>query len=618
MHICRYSKSLARLAASLVLLSMLVNPARVAALAAAHSSVVSSGLQVTGASLAHTPDSLADCPSSIGFGETIQCSISAAGEIDTYTFSASAGDMVLVRMGKSSGSFWPGIRVFNSVGTKLCEANSSDSTTAEITGCALLSTGTYTIQAYDGLYGVSTGNYYLYLQRLNNPGSPVSINFGQTLSGSIVIPAEMGTFTFTGNKDDKVLVRVVESSSTHWPGTRVYSPDGTKLCEANSADSVSTEIASCTLTMSGIHTILAYGSSSGMIIGDYYIYLQRLNNPGSPVAIDFGQTLPGSIPTPAEMDTYTFSGNAGDKVLVRAGETSDTHWPGVRLYGPDGTKLCEANSTDSVTTEIASCTLTNTGIHTILAYGSSYGGSIGNYYITLQRLNNPGSSASIIFGQTLPGSIPTPARMEFYTFSGNAGDRVLVRMGESSGTLWPGLRVYGPDGTKLCQADSSDSVTTEITSCTLTNTGTHTILAYGSYGYGSFSGNYYIYLQRLNNPGSPVTINFGQTLPGSIPTPAEMDTFTFSGYAGDIVSVMMAETSGTLWPGIRVYAPDGTKLCQKDSTDSASAEITSCTLPITGDYAILAYGSYGYGPFIGNYSLTLNKIYWVYLPLVIR
>jgi hypothetical protein len=94
--------------------------------------------------------------------------------MDTYTFSASAGDMVLVRMTKSSGNIWPGIAVYSPDGTKLCETYGSS--TAKIASCALPSTGTYSILAYDGFNGTYTGNYSLYLQQ-NGSIIPVPIIF---------------------------------------------------------------------------------------------------------------------------------------------------------------------------------------------------------------------------------------------------------------------------------------------------------------------------------------------------------------------------------------------------------------------------------------------------------
>ncbi|MCM3902885.1 MAG: hypothetical protein ND866_14360, partial [Pyrinomonadaceae bacterium] len=76
-------------------------------------------------------------------------------------------------------------------------------------------------------------------------------------------------------------------------------------------------IVSCILTSSGLHTIQAFDSFNGTFTGGYNLYLQRLNNPGNTVSISFGQTVPGSIDGLADVDTYTFTANVGDRVLVR-------------------------------------------------------------------------------------------------------------------------------------------------------------------------------------------------------------------------------------------------------------------------------------------------------------
>jgi hypothetical protein len=432
------------------------------------------------------------CPSSMNFGETIQCSIDTAGEIDSFTFSANAGDIVLARASKAPLGIWPGVRVNNSVGTTLCEQVSTDSQTAEIASCTLPSAGTYTIQVYEHWY-TSTGGYYLYLQRLNDPGDVTPITFGQTLAASLSTPAEMDTYTFAATAGDKVLVRAAESSSFIWPGVRVYAPDGAKLCEKDSEDSESAEVDECSLPSTGTYTILAYDSEGGTYTGGYYLYLQRLNNPGNFTSIAFGQTSAGSITTPAQMGTFTFTATAGDKVLVRASRPTGSLWPGVRIYGPDGTRLCIKDSTDSVSAEIGSCSLFSTGTHTILVYDKENGTHTGSYGLYLQRLNNPGNTISIDHGQMLTGTISTAAEMDSFTFSSPAGDRVMVKMKKTSGSLWPVVRIYDPSGTKLCEKKSPDAVTAMISSCSLPSTGMYLILAFDDW-YGTHAGNYRLYL----------------------------------------------------------------------------------------------------------------------------
>ncbi|MBI5935668.1 MAG: DNRLRE domain-containing protein [Chloroflexi bacterium] len=322
----------------------------------------------------------------IAFGQTLSGSILAPAEMDAYTFAASAGNKVIVRMAKSSGTLYPEIRIYNPSGLHLCQ--DWDYTTSEIATCTLTETGTYSILVGD-YGGTKYGDYYFYLQRLHSPGNPTSIAFGQTLSASILTPAEMDTYTFAASASDKIFVRVSKSSGALYPEIRVYNPTGLQLCQ--DWDYTTSEIASCTLTANGVYSILV-GDYGGTKTGDYYIYLQRLNNPGNATSIGFGQTLYGSIITPAEMDAYKVTVRLSGKAIVRMSRSSGTLYPEIRVYGPTGLQLCQ--DWDYTTSEIASCTLTDVGSYLILV--GDYGGTkTGDYYLYLQWLNTTGNPVSI-------------------------------------------------------------------------------------------------------------------------------------------------------------------------------------------------------------------------------
>jgi hypothetical protein len=153
---------------------MLVIPAKAAAGDSTRISVASNGMQGNASFPAGKISSPAVCPLSIGFGETIQCSISASGEKDSYTFSASANDKVLVRMVKtnSADTLFPGVRIYNRGGINLCEAGEYD--TANIDSCTLTSTGTYSILAFDQDV-IYTGNYSLSLSKTSRIYLPLVI-----------------------------------------------------------------------------------------------------------------------------------------------------------------------------------------------------------------------------------------------------------------------------------------------------------------------------------------------------------------------------------------------------------------------------------------------------------
>ena len=196
----------------------------------------------------------------------------------------------------------------------------------------------------------------------------------------------------------------------------------------------------------------------------------------------------------------------------------------------------------------------------------------------------------------------TPAEMDTYTFTASAGDKVLVRISESSGNLWPGIRVYSPDGTKLCEASGFGYGTAEIATCSLPSTGTYSILVDGYNG--TNTGDYYLYLQRLNNPGSPTPVVSGSTIAGSISPAPEADVYSFEGNAGDMLLVLMTATSGNLSPEVRIYRSDGSLLCSK-STFSSVLNI-QCFIDSAGTYYIFVFGGAG----TGNYNLGIEFGKW--------
>ena len=276
--------------------------------------------------------------------------------------------------------------------------------------------------------------------------------------------------------------------------------------------------------------------------------------------------------------------------------------PDLRVYRPDGTALCSI--TDLKIAEVQ-CTLDANGIYTVLT-GDEFSQDPGDYGIFVQRTNNPGNAVPIAFGETIATTLALTAQVDTYTFDGGAtaGDIVLFRMAEAltSASLEPDLRVFRPDGTVWYSI--TDLSISEI-QCTLDATGTHAILAGDDFG--QDTGDYGIFLQRINNPGNVTPIAFGETIATTLALTAEIDTYTFDGgaTAGDIVVFRMAEalTSASLEPDLRVYRPDGTVLCS--TTDLSISEV-ECTLDATGTHAILAGDDFGQDT--GDYGIFLQRV----------
>ena len=201
----------------------------------------------------------------------------------------------------------------------------------------------------------------------------------------------------------------------------------------------------------------------------------------------------------------------------------------------------------------------------------------------------------IDFGITKTGSISSPGGVDTYTFSGVTGDAIVIRIAKTSGDLWPRITLYGSNGKEIKRAYSTTQ--TEIL-VTLTSPGTQKILVDDGYR-GSYTGDYSIFVQRINNPDNVKPFEFGVAKSGSFKTPGFVDSFSFSAVTGDAVVIRISKTAGDLWPRITLYGPPGTELKRAYSTTT-----TEISYPLTssGTYTILVDDGYR-GSYTGDYSL---------------
>lgn len=121
-------------------------------------------------------------------------------------------------------------------------------------------------------------------------------------------------------------------------------------------------------------------------------------------------------------------------------------------------------------------------------------------------------------------------------------------------------------------------------------------------------------LQTLDFPpeieGASVIVP-GVAANGSITPDNKFDVYVFDGTAGDVVSVAMNATSGTLDTALYLAGSTGAQLAENDDVEPGTNKnslIANYTLPQTGRYIIIAthFGAL-YGGTIGTYTLTLTQ-----------
>ena len=385
-----------------------------------------------------------------------------------------------------------------------------------------------------------------YVATFNIP-VPLQIGFGETISASLDYFLEMDIYTFTADVNDIVLIRMSRASGSLGPQIQLYAADGTELAKAYSYGNA-VEV-SHVAAVAGTYTILAcdYG---GTRTGGYSIFVQRLNAPAGATSIEFGKTASASIDSAAEMDTYIFSAEANDTVLVRMSSASDSLEPQIRLCAPDGTELASAHSNGNAA-EISHI-LPADGNYTVLAC-DYWGTHTSAYGIFLQRLNNPANETPINAGDTLSGSVNSVADANTYTFAATVDDIVLITMNRTSGSLDPQIRLYAPDGAKLAEAYSYGNAV-EI-SHVLANDGEYSVLAC-DYG-GTYTGSYNLSLNVI----SVEQLTLDDPCAGSIST-TDWHLFSVEVEADKNLLITVEPSSAT--GGLELYGRYGQVLTQSD------------------------------------------------------
>ncbi len=328
--------------------------------------------------------------------------------------------------------------------------------------------------------------------------------------------------------------------------------------------------------------------------------------------IHSAETRAGSFANATEVDTFTFSGSAGQVVLLMmSAESPATNEPRLDLRSPSNALVASSHAYN--TTEIGPQVLPESGTYAVEA--RLWVGSSGNYSLSLLVFGGATTSAADGDGgemqsaETVSGTMDARADTDAWTFDGTAGTGVIVTMSrESGGTSYePRLRLYDPTGALETSAFGSATATVE--SWTLLQSGLYTLVT--TYRSGTAPGPYSLSLLLL--PGPTVSpsdpdggiLASGGSAPCTLDRRADTDAFALVGHAGETVTVTMTGSCGalTLEPLLRLVAPTG--VVEASQFGSGTAQIAAHPLALTGAYTAVASRWSGTPPC--TYSMSFVK-----------
>jgi YD repeat-containing protein len=186
----------------------------------------------------------------------------------SYSFSASANDIVTIRVTKTSGTFTPYLELYGPAGTLLGSAAGRMDKT-------LIVAGTHTIIVRDQ-NNLNAGNYLLTWLRVNNPCNGTPIGCGQVLAGTVSIVSGIYGYTLTAKGGDNIVLTLTKTSGGFDPFLELYNSSGTRVAYQYTSSGSQVTLTQ-TLSTGGTYTVFVsdYGNNE---TGGYTLSFQKNNN----------------------------------------------------------------------------------------------------------------------------------------------------------------------------------------------------------------------------------------------------------------------------------------------------------------------------------------------------
>lgn len=327
-------------------------------------------------------------------------------------------------------------------------------------------------------------------------------------------------------------------------------------------------------------------------------------------AINVGDMVEGELADDSLTHRYTFTGQQGDVVSITLISSDFDAY--LTLLDEDGVVLTtNDDGAGSLNSLIDSFVLPADGAYTIEASSFSRF-STGGYTLSLVEGSAPivptpaggtvvaQTGGAISIGDSVSGTLGGGIPSTSYTFAGEAGQVVTIVLTSEDFDTY--LRLQDPSGFEVAyDDDSAGNLDSRIGPYTLAANGTYTILA-ESFG-GSSSGGYTLSLSTAEVD----IIEYTQTIDGAFSEGSLSALYTFSGQAGDVITISMNSDDFDSYLTLSQSGQSGVSLItDDDSGGDLNSLIGPYTLPSTGSYIITA-SSLG-GTSVGDYTLRLNRV----------
>lgn len=388
-----------------------------------------------------------------------------------YTFDLDAGQHAYFRASEIGATpFWPDITINEPSGARLANTHGLD--VAGLHFEAPVS-GKYTIIVADGSSsGAYPGKYDLYWAFIPGANEGGLLTSGSTIQGTID-QGDLDSYTFTAVAGEGIVASFADVGATGlWPGIAVYDPFGDLATPMTHG--TDTALVRFTAESSGTYTLMLFDDATGLsATGDYDLHFVQALGPSEGGTLLNDGVVSGSF-THGDLDSYSFSANAGDLVMLRVADVDDTAlWPGIIVFDPTGAH--PEPPTHGTDTAVSQFTATKSGVYTVVVFDNSTAhAAVADYDLYFARAPGANEGGALSAGQPVEGSIDH-GDLDSYTFTTVAGMEVVVTATElGDTTFWPGLTVQYPNGQTTSTQGTSQATKTFLAPVS----GTYTVIVY--------------------------------------------------------------------------------------------------------------------------------------------
>jgi hypothetical protein len=500
------------------------------------------------------------------------------GDLDVWRFTAAAGDMVHLRMG---GAFTPWIRLYGPNGEFVGEAVSGSTDTRDVLLEKRATNAGVYVMVTSSTIESGVGNYELTLAHAPAAFTTSATDDGGDLLNGANTPGnisvgDLDLWRFDANAGDALVLRM---GGQFTPKLQLYGPDGALVAEAVSGSNETRDVTlEARAENAGTYMVIA-SSTVFSESGTYSLNLIRAPAEfGVSEGDQGGEMISGPLYegelTLGDIDVWSFEAPGNQSFFLRIGAEFA---PWLRVYGPGGELVGEANSPSTGTRDVfINATGTNAGTYIVVAQAVS--GGVGNYNLNLVlgsggvQISSGDEGGLLLNGATNIATIPL-GDLDAWTFLGTVGDSNVFRVTSTNFAPW--MRLYGPAGTLVAEVapPSNETRTATLIFELTSNPGEYTVVV--SSGVSGQSGSYSLKQSRwapdLNVPQN-TTVNEGDAVfytitaqdPDEPAEPMQFDllsgppqaVLTIAGATNATIGWIVSEADGSVTNTFTVKATD--------------------------------------------------------------